>query len=42
MQITFDEKEIWDIIDNLRPKLITFRQIKKKDRDNIVTIKIIR
>lgn len=37
-----EEKKIWDVVDNLRPEFITARQIRKKDKDNTIAIKIIK
>lgn len=42
MQTIFEEKEIWNIVDNLKPKFTTARQIKKKDKNNVIAIKIIK
>ena len=37
-----EEKEVWDIIDRLRAKPTTAPQIRKKDKDNAITTKIIK
>lgn len=42
MQAMLEKKEIWDVVDNSRPELITTGQIKKKDKNNAITIKIIK
>ena len=42
MQAMLKEKKIQDIINNLKLEPITVRQIKKKNKDNTIAIKIIK
>lgn len=42
MQIIFKKKEVWDIVDDSKPELITAGQIKKKKKYNAVATKIIK
>lgn len=35
------KKEVWDIVENPRPKPAIAKQIKKKDKNNTIIIKII-
>ena len=37
-----EEKEVWDVVDNLRPEPTTAVQIRKKDKDNSIATKIIK
>ena len=36
------EKEVWDVIDGMKLKSTIVAQIKKKDKDNAITSKIIK
>lgn len=42
MQAILEEKKVQDIVDNSRPEPITAEQIKKKDKNNAIAIKIIK
>lgn len=42
MQAILEKKEVWDIVDNLKLKLTIAGQIKKKDKNNTIVIKIIK
>lgn len=42
MQVMLKKKEIWDVFNSTKPKPITTAQIKKKEKDNAITSKIIK
>lgn len=37
-----EEKEVWDVVDDIEPKAIIVLQIKKKEENNAIAIKIIK
>lgn len=41
MQIIFEEKDVWEVIDCLQDKLTTTAQTRKKEKNNIIASKII-
>lgn len=42
MQAIFEEKEVWYIVDNSKLELIIAGQIRRKNKDNAITTKIIK
>lgn len=41
-QVILEEKEVWDIVNGIRPELTTIPQIRKKDKNNTIVSKTIK
>lgn len=41
-QVILEKKEVWDVIDRLRPKPTSATQTRKKDKDNAISSNIIK
>ena len=41
-QAILEQQEVWDIVDESKPELTIVAQIRKKDKNNIISLKIIK
>lgn len=42
MQVMLEEKEVWDVINAIRPEPTTVAQMRKKQKNNAIASKIIK